>query len=218
MKQIIQLLCGPPGLIALGAFIAAIGALWASQKEAQFERDLRAKSEEIADLNREIANLVTGGDSFCYVSIANLNPSTNRGILVVVHKGDYPIFDLSIRMLDLQKFGELEEYTLASMNQAATILPIGTLPKENVVTVGEFDLGSSPERDFNIFFTTRNSHFTQSLRLRKIDDKWLKATKVERDGKVIHEHTDEGMETTRVMEETKDETEHAVWKKVNPDL
>lgn len=196
MRTMLQLLWGPAGLIFLGAFLAALGALWASQQQVKFERDLRAKSDEIADLNREIANLVTGGDSFCYVTIASINPNANRGILTVVHQGDYSTFDINVRMVDLQKSREIKDYTLNALKQAQTTLQIGSLIKGTALAVGPFDLGSSPERDFNIFFIARNSQFTQFLRLRKIDDKWVTATKVERDGKIIFEKVDEGFPGT----------------------
>jgi exonuclease V gamma subunit len=47
---------------------------WLQQKQHKerlhYERELRAKSDEIAALSKNIAASVTGGDSFCYVMLS----------------------------------------------------------------------------------------------------------------------------------------------------
>jgi len=190
MRAMLQLLLSPPGLILIGVILAAIGAFLASQQQGNFERELRAKSEEIAGLNREITNLVTGGDSFCYLAIGSIDSKTNRGIPIVLHQGEHPLFDINVRIVDLQKLREIKDNTWTSFSQAQTNLPVGNLAKGTGLTMDPFDLGSSTGRDFNIFFIARNGQFTQKLRLRKINDKWVRATKIERDGKVIFEKID----------------------------
>src|SRR6516165_6461872 len=62
----------PAILILIGAFISAGGAFWASIRQsvnitklAESSTQLAQKNEEIARLQLEGANLVTGGDSFC---------------------------------------------------------------------------------------------------------------------------------------------------------
>ena len=152
MRAMLQLLLGPPGLILIGAILAAIGAFWASQQQGNFERELRTKSDEIAGLNRKIANLVTGGDSFCYLAIGSIDPKTNRGIPVVIHQGEHPLFDINMRIVDLQKFRKIKDYTWTSFSQTQMNLAIGNIAKGTVQAMNPLDLGSSPERDFNIFF------------------------------------------------------------------
>jgi len=196
MRSTLQLFWGPAGLIFLGAFLAALGALWASQQQVKFERDLRAKSDEIAGLNRDIKNQVTGGESFCYMMISSIDPKTNLGIPVVIHEGDYPLYDINARIVDLQKLRDIKDNTFTSFMQTQTVLKIGNLARKTVLALSSLDLGNSSKRDFNIFFIARNSQFEQLLRLRKINDKWVTATKVERDGKVIFEKIDEGFPRT----------------------
>lgn len=197
MKSILQLLWGPPGLIFIGAMLAGIGALWASRQQTEFERHLRGKSDQIAELNREIANIVTGGDSFCYVTIASLDPKTNRGILTVVHQGGHPIYDVSARIVDLQLSCQIKDYSLPNLQKAETNLHIGNMTKETAVIISPFDLGSSSSRDFNIFFGARNGLFTQLLRLRKIDGKWTTAIKVDKDGKTVFEKINDDFPKTK---------------------
>lgn len=186
MKQVIL---GPSGLILLGAILSAIGALWASQQQAKFEHDLKVKSEEIAKLNREIVNSVIGGDSFCYLSIGSINPQNNIGILVAVSQGEHPIYDVRARIVDLQKFEKIKDnLTLQTINQSETHINIGNMIKGMSWMVREFPLGNTTlQKNFNIFFIARNGFYIQLLRLRKVNDKWISATKVEKNGEVIFE-------------------------------
>ncbi len=191
MKNLIQILWGPSGLILLAAILGAIGAVWASRQQAMFERDLRLKSDEIAELNKEIVNLVTGGQSFCYLSIGSVNPDNNVGVLTVVHGGDHPIYDVNARIVDLQKFEKIKnDLTFDNWRSADTTIPIGNMIKKTASMIGKFPLGKADERGFNIFFSARNGLFVQVLRMKKVATKWVSATKVERDGKVLFEKAD----------------------------
>jgi hypothetical protein len=85
----------PVGVGVFGALVAAGGALWSSGERSEFERALRKKSEEIADLNRQIAASVTGGDSFCYLEFGSLGVAEpNMAILMLLHKGKYPMYEV----------------------------------------------------------------------------------------------------------------------------
>lgn len=197
IMKFLQLLCSPSGVILLGVFLAAIGAFWASQQQAGFERHLRIKSDEIATLNREIANLVTGGNSFCYITFASPDPSTNRGILTIVQQGDHPLYDVNARIVDLQESLQIKNSTLETILKTQTILPIGNMAQGAAAIFGPFDLGDSQNRDFNIFFSSRSGFFTQLLRMRKISNKWIMATKVERNnGEVLFEKVDDDFPRT----------------------
>lgn len=193
MKSILQTLWGPPGLILLGAILSAIGALWVSQQKAQFERELRTKSDEIAELNKEIVKSVIGGDSFCYLTIGSVDPQSNVGLLVVIHQGEHPIYDVNARIVDLQEFEKIKKnLDIHNFRQADTNIQLGNMIKGTASMLGTFPLGSGTQRDFNIFFSARNGIFTQLLRMRKIGNKWIYATKVERQEKVIFEKIDQG--------------------------
>lgn len=193
MKSILQAIIGPPGLILMGAIISAVGALWASQQAAQFEHALRSKSDEIAELNKEIVKSVIGGDSFCYLAIGSIDPQSNVGILTLVHQGAHPLYDLQARIVDLQKFDKIKHnININNFRNADTIIPIGNMIKGTASMLGSFPLGSEIRRDFNVFFGARNGLFTQIIRMRKVDGKWVEATKVERDNKIIFERVEQG--------------------------
>jgi len=96
----------PAAAILIGTMLSVVGAIWSGQNQttsathrAQFEHDLRlksdqiatltgqiaGKSDEIARLNGEIAASVTGGNEFVYLEPL-LAEDQNRLFLIVVHK------------------------------------------------------------------------------------------------------------------------------------
>ena len=187
----------PAVMIFVGVLISAVGAFWASQQQASFERNLREKSEEIARLNRELANSVIGGDSFCYLEILSLDSVTNGGILTVTHQGEYHLYDVHARIADLEKSDRLKEnrpkgnLSLATLDQINTYTSIGNLTPSSSLILREFTLGNGTTRGFNIFFSARNGSFTQLLRFKKVNGKWVRATKVERENELLYEKVDD---------------------------
>ena len=185
----------PAVIIFVGVLISAFGAFWASQQQSSFERNLREKSEEIARLNQELAKSVIGGDSFCYLEILSLNPVTNVGILTVKHQGEYHLYDVHARIGDLEKLdqlkGNLSFATLATLNQINTNISIGNLTPSHGLILQQVSLGNGDTRAFNIFFSARNGSFTQLLRFKKVNGKWVRATKVERENELLYEKVDD---------------------------
>lgn len=165
---------GPPGLMMLAAILGAIGALWASHQKSRFEQELRERSEETI-------RTITGGDSFAYLDLAALGPGDNSAILLLIHEGDYPLYDLHVRLLDVQKFNQIKgSISLQKLASAETNMNVGTVVAGFAQTRGPFDLGSGNERDFNVSFTARNGGFHQELRFRRVGNQWVRATRVTR--------------------------------------
>jgi len=97
VARLVDSIGGPTILVFIGGIIAAIGAVWASYDQNETNKKLDQKNEEIRRLNRETANAVTGGDSFCYIMpLANL-----PGTVSVVQKGRFPLYDVSVRIVNL---------------------------------------------------------------------------------------------------------------------
>lgn len=192
MLNWIENITPPAVIIFIGVLISAFGALWASQRQASFERNLREKSEEIARLNQELANSVIGGDSFCYLAVLGPDPVTNTGLLMVAHQGKHNLYDVHARIVDLEKLDQLKgNLSFATLNQTDTNISIGNLIPSHGQMFHPVTLGNGNTRSFNIFFSARNGSFTQLLRFKKIHGKWVQATKVEREDKVIYEKIDD---------------------------
>jgi hypothetical protein len=192
----------PMILVLFGAILSAAGVFLATLRQnqekaqsavqrAQFESELRAKSDEIAKLNRTIAESITGGDSYCYVQLGN---ASRRGaLLAIIHQGAYPLYDVVVRIADLNDGNR--EPTLAALGRILTIgnMPPGLASMQGTVTL--------PDRDllrYNIFISARNGSFTELLRMRYIDGAWRTAMKVMKDN---YSETDPNAAPTLLKEE-----------------
>jgi hypothetical protein len=178
----------PMVVVFIGAFISALGALWVNQRQnaeakrtsdlrLAFEKELREKSDEIAKLNREIAESVTGGNSYCLI---RLNPvSDTKAQLLIRHHGEAPLYDLAIRIHDSETAkNEKQVNTLQDIEKLSTLVKVGTLfPK--LVTVHDIIAVPAVERvKFNIHSYARNGTTSQELILLKSNGRWIQAARV----------------------------------------
>lgn len=195
MLKMPEYLSIPTIIVFLGALLSGIGAFWAAVKQSkdsaktaqerlEFEKELRSKSEEIAELNKKIAASVTGGDSYCYFDIANFGPN-NTAIAIIIHQGDFPIYDVSISITDLDEFAQLSKskanLTLEDLASARNNIPIGTMLPYQAKPFKTIKLPNRETVNYGIAIAARNGTFTEEIRLKKIKGKWTKAMKVERD-------------------------------------
>jgi hypothetical protein len=176
---------GPAIVIFIGVLISAAGALWASMQQTASEQTLRLKNKEIAELNRSIAHSITGGDSFCYLAFSLPDNEQSQSLITAVHKGEYPLYDVNIRIVDLDKFDAhvkgRENPTLEDFRKADTNLSVGNLAPNQAAMIGRWPLPQSEEIRYNIFITARNGFVTELVRIKRIDDKWVSAYKVTSD-------------------------------------
>lgn len=190
MKIASQLFTTPAGIILLGVLLSALGAFWASRQQAQFERDLRKKSDEISVLNKEIANLVTGGDSFTFVYPV-VEENSNDLVFHLIHQGEYPIFDTEILIsrtsMDISDHVEEIQRLKASDNpkNRARVIQlyrmmenftiklkhVGTIPVNTTRDVYRIQ-SSAAEKNYNIKIFTRNGIVEQRLGKEKLTNEW----------------------------------------------
>ena len=178
-------------IVFLGATLSAIGAIWASNNRAGFERELRAKSEEIATLNKRIAETVTGGDSYCQL-ILGPRIDRDRVSVMLIHKGEHPLYDLSVRVVDLERLREVrhEQLTLQDMLVGDVLMEnVGNLIPKSAKPIGEIEFPAGQEKNFNIFFAARNGFFTELLRTRIVEGELRQARKVLRRNEANEEVT-----------------------------
>ena len=104
--------------IALGSFLAGMIVLFAGllseYKGQQDSKLLQSKTEEVAKLSQEIAELaktnanlnkdiagsLTGGDSFCYLMPVPSFTEANTLAFNLNHSGKYPMYDVHIEIWD----------------------------------------------------------------------------------------------------------------------
>ena len=129
----------------------------------------------------EIADLITGGGSYAYIVPVVLNQTSGSLLLTLIHKGKYPLYDLSVRIVDLAKFEKLgkQSYSWSDMQRDEVQLPIGNVAPDSASTLKNLQMGGESLR-WNLFFSARNGFFTELLRVQRVGNEWKTALKVTR--------------------------------------
>ena len=226
MRQFITL---PMVIVLIGALCSAFGALWTTARQAeerarsadaraqaekdlreksdviadlhrqsaeartQAEKELREKSDEIARLNKRVADLVTGGDGFCFVHIAG----RQVGLLStsVINPSDTPLYNIAGRVLDLAEHKKLRsEGKEPTFFDTAFEFRVGDLGAHQATMIKDFDFSTGDAKDYNIIITARNGLITQLLRGRRTLSGWRIATRVIRNTgreEILYEQVDD---------------------------
>jgi len=176
----IKLIFSPGGLILIGAIIAAVGGYLSYVQSQKFEGEIQGKNVKIEELNKYILSSITGGNSYCKLTFMFLD--NNDALMMVIPSGEFPLFDVSLRIVDLEKFEEdtKKNLSLESLSKSQIIRNIGNVSPKTTVTMGKINLGSGDKKDYNVFISARNGHLQQLIRLRRVDGKWLQANSMKR--------------------------------------
>jgi len=188
----------PMVLVLVGTISNTIGAVWtmyrqnreraeSAEARAEAEKALRQKTEEIAQLNREIAASVTGGDSYpCVRVVGGPMGIGDTPLLTVLNAGRYPLYDVSVRIVDFDLFQEKVEHNpslrIEDVLAAQKSYQLGNLGASQVHLLERVQLPSDGHaKGFTISLLARNGSVTQALRFRRVNGTWVFAFKVMRD-------------------------------------
>lgn len=180
----------PMVLVALGAILSATGGFIATYRQnhekvesalakAESEKELRLRSDEIAELNKKIAQSITGGDSYCYVSF--VLGLVDSPMMTLVHEGDFPSYDVSIRIWEPANYGNnpkasnIEDVMKKDIN-----INIGNMSPRMARLLGRYDLRGRTEVELAIQIGARNGFTNQTIVLRRIDGTWKGSNRVRR--------------------------------------
>ncbi len=197
-------------LVFIGVVLSISRALlsgWAthraSERRANFEKQLREKSEEIskksdaianknaeiAELNKQIAATVSGGDNYSYVQISPPRGNSQVCEVYLVNAGTYPVYDVSVTVEDMERFLELSRAappTSSAMQMgqflagAATVYPPRTIGPKKSMPLGMLQFPDSDTKDYkayNVDITARNCSVGQEIRFRRVEGEWKTAVK-----------------------------------------
>ncbi len=210
-----------PKWIAWGSFIAGLivlcGGILSGYQNEQSEETLQQKTEKIAEisekntnlaiknseLNEKIASSITGGDTYCYL-LMNASKS-NRIDLILLTEGEYPLYDVEVRIHDLDKrvenlnnwreAGKPSDLSLSDfyslVNKSAKIIRIGNIGKSQGYPLGTLTLPKNADKArYEIEIMARNGRVLQLVQYRRIDKKWIQAEKVYFRNKIVKKHID----------------------------
>lgn len=120
---------------------------------------------------QKIIDNVTGGKSFLYMTIGNINHEKNIGQIIFLHSGDNPVYDVYVEYLDINKPQINGDYHRQG-------LEIGTKPPKTASSGPIITLDRATGLHYSVFFTTRRGLINQSLRMKFKDGKWYHAIHV----------------------------------------
>jgi hypothetical protein len=182
------------GLLVLiaGLLISGAGGWWAAKEQSNFEE--------------KVLGSVTGGDSFCYV-MPIVDDSSGRTTLMLMHQGNFPVYNISLRVLDLTKMEILpfdnlfpknnmskqEWETLMkkrdiqsefnSLREKATMrLELSILIPGSAYEFARFRIPNElNEQKYLVHIFTRNAKLSQNIIYRRIKGLWRRSMRVSRD-------------------------------------
>jgi hypothetical protein len=148
-------------------------ALAYQQSQAQF-------SATMSGLNLNMKEM-TGGDSFCYIDQRSFEMAAEP--LRVVHRGGYPLYNLSIQILDRWQFDQnlkMEAFSgRDSFFKAQITRSLGTMIPGSFTEIPKPAPTAAAIDNFQITFTALNGFWQQQISLVRLENKRLvMATKV----------------------------------------
>jgi hypothetical protein len=159
---------------------------WSAEETQRFNKLFMdgwttSTSGETAEINEQIASPITGGGSFAYIVPTFFNPTHNSPMLTLVHRGEYPLYDLTVRILDMATFDKLvrQNNSYSDKLREEVQSSIGNIAPNQARMLKTVQLGSDSLR-WNLFFSARNGFFTELLRVQRVGNEWKTALKVTR--------------------------------------
>lgn len=160
---------------------------------AGLEKRLEFLVKSLENSTDQLLSHITGGDAFPEILITDLDPATNTGIVGFSHHGDYPIYDVRARIVDINKSRTMKTFSFASMSVTDSHLQIGLLTPNSGTMNGPWGPIDPNEQAYNVFFSARNGRTVQELRLKKVSGQWRQATRIMWHGKAeaVYQRVDE---------------------------
>lgn len=146
----------------------------------------------LEEKTNEMVNHISGGNSFPWLQIAMIDSENDSGHLIANHEGNYPLYDVTAQIADLNKFSAMQgNHSLATLSITHTNVEIGSLIPGHSALIRSWAIDHTPEQNYNVFMTARNGRFTQKIRMKKINGKWLSAISVSNgNGDTLYEQID----------------------------
>jgi hypothetical protein len=172
----------PALFIFVGAVMVALGGFWGAFRQS-------ANNDEIKRLTIENAGLITGGDTVAQVYLQiDTQTWTGTAVPLVVNAGKYPLYDIEIRLVDVDEVRR--EVADKSPSQEALLGKTFIVPNLTPGMARDIDgalqhPANSRDYNYNIFFVARNGTWTQQLRMKWMGDGWARATRIMRDGREV---------------------------------
>lgn len=176
------------------------GNIFRILKQRKVERNLRGIEDRLIGLvdrveerTADLLNHITGGESFCYLTVGKVNDEYPQGSFFIVHHGKHPLYDVTMHVCDLNKLRAAPQPGQPiDFEEFYTSMKIGDLIPGHGQKRGAVGLGDAENYSASVTITARNGTVLQLLRMVKKDGEWLRAIRVKRGAKVIFEQVPHG--------------------------
>jgi hypothetical protein len=100
-------------------------------------------------------------------------------MLTLVHRGEYPLYDLTVRILDMATFDSIgrQNDSYSDKVKAEVQSSVSNIAPNQTSMLKTVQLSTTP-LSWNLFFNARNGFFTEFLRVRRVGNEWKTALKV----------------------------------------
>jgi hypothetical protein len=148
--------------------------------DADLLHEVESLRSEVAETQKRLEGLQTGGDTFCYWMLYYFD--VNEAIakdLCFIRRGEFPLYDVSLRIRDMDAGRDLVQEQLGEISAPAVCWRVKWPLPESVY--------------YRIFFNARNGNWNQDLILKRSNrGYWAAATRVkDKKGRgVVFEHID----------------------------
>jgi hypothetical protein len=155
----------------------------------ELQKQITAKTEQNLQLSQKLTQQgdnalqwITGGHSLCYI---NMLVESDGLQPVVLNKGQYPLYDLTVRLWDTKDYaGSMPSSDFRARAIRETV-KLGTLPNNDFAELDSIALPDGIERTYSAEFAARNGSWSQIIVLRRTDTGWKVATVVQRSARVV---------------------------------
>ena len=168
------------------------------KKQVRLETDLVNIQQRVAamlgrldETASDLTNRMTGGDSFCVARVSDIPTVPGRIAVLFNHFGKYSVHEVraSVRRIDEDAVTTVANFD--TYRESVNEMNIGHLsPGQSQIQELQCPDTNNLSLQFN--FYGRNGQWTQIVMARKVNGKWLQATRVERANNVISERIDAG--------------------------
>jgi hypothetical protein len=149
--------------------------------DSEVLHEVESLKKEVAQSQKHVEGLQTGGDTFCYWMLYHFDmiKALARNF-VVIRQGEYPLYDVRMRIRDMDANKDVLNRSWGEINSPADFLIIEWPLPESVY--------------YRIFFHARNGSWNQDLILKRSSKRgyWPAATRVmdKKGREVVFEHID----------------------------
>ena len=135
--------------------------------------------EKRAERKQPGAPSISGSASFAYIIPTFFDPTHNTPMLTLVHQGEYPLYDLTVRIFDMDTFERKVQQNNSDFDRLReeVQMSVGNIAPNQTSLLKNVQLDSDPLR-WNLFFSARTGYYTELLRVRRVGNEWKTALKV----------------------------------------